>query len=84
MAAYPIISKMEQQLTIIYEKGDQGWWVASIPEVPGAISQGKTIAEAKEMVLDALKELSLARMESAKKGLSQSAQIETLPFHLAS
>jgi predicted RNase H-like HicB family nuclease len=41
-------------LTIVYEEGDDGWIVASIPEVPGVLSQGKTKAEAREMVLDAL------------------------------
>jgi len=35
---------MSQELTIIFAKGDSGWWVATIPEVPGAFSQGKTRA----------------------------------------
>jgi predicted RNase H-like HicB family nuclease len=42
-------------LTIVYETDvDSDWIVASIPEVPGANSQGKTREEAREMVLDAL------------------------------
>lgn len=41
-------------LTILYEEGDDGWIFSSIPEVPGVLSQGKTKAEAREMVLDAL------------------------------
>lgn len=31
-----------------------GWWVASIPGVPGAYSQGHTPAEARAMLQDAL------------------------------
>ena len=41
-------------LTILYEEGDDGWIVSSIPEVPGVLSQGRTKKEAREMALDAL------------------------------
>jgi len=41
-------------LTILYEDGDDGWIVASIPAVPGALSQGRNRDEARENVLDAL------------------------------
>jgi predicted RNase H-like HicB family nuclease len=43
------------QLTIVFEEGDDGWIVASIPEVPGAHSQGQTREEAKKNLIDALK-----------------------------
>ena len=42
------------RLTIVYEDGGDGWIVASIPEVPGAHSQGHTRQEARENVIDAL------------------------------
>jgi predicted RNase H-like HicB family nuclease len=41
-------------LTIVYEDGDDGWIVASIPAVPGVLSQGRSREEARENVLDAL------------------------------
>ncbi len=41
--------------TISYDSPDEeGWIVARVLEVPGAISQGRTRSEAKENVLDAL------------------------------
>lgn len=43
------------ELTIRYETGDEGWIIASIPEVPGAISQGSTRDEARANVIDALR-----------------------------
>ena len=43
------------QITIVYEQGDDGWIVASIPEVPGANSQGRTRDEARTNVIDALR-----------------------------
>ncbi len=42
------------RLTIVFEPGEGGWIVASIPEVPGALSQGRTREEARENVIDAL------------------------------
>jgi predicted RNase H-like HicB family nuclease len=41
-------------LTIVYEDGEEGWILASIPAVPGVHTQGRTREEARENVLDAL------------------------------
>jgi predicted RNase H-like HicB family nuclease len=41
-------------LTIVYEPDEDGWITVSIPEVPGVLSQGRTRAEARENVIDAL------------------------------
>lgn len=43
------------QLTIRFEPGEDGWIIASIPEVPGALSQGQTRGEARANVIDALR-----------------------------
>lgn len=44
------------RMTLAYEEPDeQGWIVARIVEVPGAVSQGRTRAEAREKVIDALR-----------------------------
>jgi predicted RNase H-like HicB family nuclease len=42
-------------LTIVYEPGEDGWVVASIPEVSGVFSQGRTREEARSNVIDALR-----------------------------
>ena len=41
-------------LTIVYEVDEDGWHIASIPEVPGVHTQGRTRYEARKNVLDAL------------------------------
>jgi predicted RNase H-like HicB family nuclease len=48
---------MPQQfdVTIVYEPGDDGWVIASIPEVAGVFSQGRTRDEARANVIDALR-----------------------------
>ena len=43
-------------LTISYDEPDEeGWIVARVLEVPGALSQGRTREEARENVIDALR-----------------------------
>ena len=52
-------------MTIVFEEGDEGWIVASIPEVPGANSQGRTREEARANVIDALRGILELRFEHA-------------------
>ncbi len=40
--------------TVVYERDEDGWWVAEVPEVPGCHAQGRTIDQARERILDAL------------------------------
>jgi predicted RNase H-like HicB family nuclease len=44
------------RLTITYDEPDEdGWIVARVVQVPGAISQGRTREQARENVIDALR-----------------------------
>lgn len=43
------------KFTAIIEKGEDGWFVGQVEEVPAAMSQGQTIEELKENLLDALR-----------------------------
>ncbi len=43
-----------KQVTIVLERDDDGWWVASAREVPGCHSQGRSISQARRRFLDAL------------------------------
>ena len=71
---------MPKELTIIFERGQDGWWIATIPEVPGAFSQGKTKEEAKANVINALGELMAARRELALRARGDSSEVETVPL----
>ncbi len=50
------------QLTATYER-DGNWWLASCTEIPGAITQGKTLEEAREMLKDATRLLMETRRD---------------------
>lgn len=64
------------QLTIKYEPGEDGWVIASIPQIPGAVSQGRNRGEARRMVLDALTTL------LSTDGLEDVGEFEELRFEL--
>ncbi len=42
------------KFTAIIEKSIDGWYVGQLEELPAVLSQGKTIEELKENLLDAL------------------------------
>ena len=67
---------MESKLTIVFEPAEEGGYTAFIPEVPGAVSEGETVEEAREMVLDALHELTRYRREAALRSKDPQALVE--------
>jgi predicted RNase H-like HicB family nuclease len=52
---YRVAMPEQLDLTIVYEPGEEGWIIASIPEVAGVFSQGRTREEARTNVIDALR-----------------------------
>ena len=52
------------KLTAIIEKSKDGWYVGQVEEMPGAISQGKTIEEVKDNLSDAVKLLLETNLKS--------------------
>lgn len=66
-------------VTGMYERGDDGWWVATCPEIPGAVTQGKTLDEARFMLKDAIRELRAARRDKAvREAESREVIVESL------
>ena len=68
------------QLTIVYEEGDDGWIISSVPEVPGTMSQGRTREEARANVIDASQ---LMLSPEPRQGERQSADREPLTLTIA-
>lgn len=62
------------RVTIDYERGEDGWIVASIPEVPGANSQGRTRQEARANVIDALRGVLDAVRLRSERGVGATAE----------
>lgn len=67
------------QLTVVYEEGEDGYILARVREVPAVMSQGRTHEEARDNVLDALRELVLSYLEEGEPSpLPEGASIEPL------
>ena len=65
------------RLTIAYEEPDEdGWIVARVVEVPGAISQGRTTDEARENVIDALRLMLSPDDDDASVAAGRSEQLD--------
>lgn len=64
--------RVKNEFTAIIEQGDDGWWVASCPEVPSAIGQGrspdaarKDLAAAIPLVLEYLRDEALKELPAS-------------------
>lgn len=65
-------------LTIHFEDAGDGWVLATIPEVPGAISQGRTREEARHNVIDALQTVLTPDNQLAGNAASDDDELLTL------
>lgn len=68
------------KLTAVFEPAAEGGYTCFVEEVPAAISQGETLAEAKANLLDALKLVLECQRELAAKTLSPNAVREPIEF----
>lgn len=65
------------RLTIAYDEPDEdGWIVARVLQVPGAISQGRTREEARENVIDALRLMLAPDEDDATAAAGRSEPLE--------
>ncbi len=63
---------MTQTFTAVFEAADEGGFVAFVEEVPGAISQGETLEEARENLKEALALMLDVNRENALAGVDES------------
>jgi predicted RNase H-like HicB family nuclease len=66
------------KLTGVFEPAKEGGYTCFVEEMPAAISQGETLAEAKANLLDALKLVLECQRELAREGLSPNALRERI------
>ena len=63
---------MTQTFTAVFEPAEEGGYVAFVEEVPGAISQGETLDEARENLKEALALMLEVNRENALDGVNES------------
>jgi predicted RNase H-like HicB family nuclease len=48
------MEKRVMDFTVLLEKDSAGWYVASVPDLPGCYTQGKTVEQALERIREAI------------------------------
>lgn len=71
------------ELTAVFVPADEGGYTAFVEEIPGAITEGETIEEARENLQDALRMVlecnrELAREHEPKTSVRESLEIASL------
>lgn len=69
---------MERQYSVVYEPIGEGWILARVPEIPGAVTQGKDLAAARLMIKEAVELLLESYRENAAKDAPGNAVWEML------
>ena len=69
---------MKHEFHVIYTPIEDGWIMASVPELPGAVTQGRTMDEARAMIKEAVELLVRSYRENAAKDAPGNAMWETV------
>jgi predicted RNase H-like HicB family nuclease len=73
---------MQREYTVVYQAIEDGWIMATVPELPGAVTQGKTMQEARAMIKEAVVLLLESYRDHAAKEAPTDAVWETLTVEL--
>ncbi len=65
----------ELNLTAIYEEAEEGGFIGYIAELPGANTQGETIEEVRENLLEAAQMILDANRDESERRLSKGAKV---------
>jgi predicted RNase H-like HicB family nuclease len=69
---------MKREFTVVYTPIEDGWIMAQVPELPGAVTQGRDMDEAREMIQEAVALLLQSYRDQAAKVAPSGAVCETL------
>jgi predicted RNase H-like HicB family nuclease len=69
---------MKREFNVVYTPIEDGWVMAQVPELPGDVTQGRNIDEAREMIQEAVELLLESYRDNAAKIAPAVAVRETL------
>ncbi len=69
---------MKHEYSVVYQEIEDGWVMATVPELPGAVTQGKDMKEARENIKEAVELLLQSYRQNAKTDAPGNAIWETL------
>ena len=74
---------MKRKFAVLYPPIEDGWIMAQVPELPGAVTQGRNMDKAREMIQGAVELLLQSYRENAAKDAPSGAIWETLSVDVA-
>jgi predicted RNase H-like HicB family nuclease len=69
---------MKHDYSVVFTIIEDGWVMATVPELPGAVTQGRDLTEARENIKEAVELLLEAYRENAHKDAPGNAIWETM------
>jgi predicted RNase H-like HicB family nuclease len=66
---------MSQTFTAVFQPADEGGYIAWVEELPGANTQGETLAEARESLKEAIQLILEVNRERALEGVDETIVI---------
>ena len=69
---------MQREYRVLYQEVEDGWIMASVPDLPGAVTQGRDRDEARMMIREAVELLLENYRAHAVQDASGHAQWETM------
>ena len=76
------MSVQQRQYTVVYEEIEDGWVMARVPELPGAVTQGRDQDEAREMIKEAVELLLESYRANAATSAAGNAIWETVTVNV--
>jgi len=73
---------MKHEYHVVFTTIEDGWIMATVPELPGAVTQGRDLTEARENIKEAVELLLEAYRENARMDAPGSAIWETLSIEV--
>jgi predicted RNase H-like HicB family nuclease len=69
---------MKREYQVLYQEVEDGWIMATVPDLPGAVTQGRTIDEARTLIKEAIELLLETYRANAEKDAPGNAIWERL------
>jgi predicted RNase H-like HicB family nuclease len=74
---------MKREFSVVYTPIEDGWIMATVPELPGAVTQGRDMDGARAMIREAVELLLESYRDNAAKGAPSGAVWETVSVDVA-
>jgi predicted RNase H-like HicB family nuclease len=75
---------MQREYEVIYQEIEDGWVMATVPDLPGAVTQGQNMEEARANIREAIDLVLASYREHACSEASSNATRETVVIDVAS